>query len=140
MGEKTTELRPIRKSDHLFLYEMLKERKPEENISHKEIPSMKQHILFVSSKPYSKWYIIQHKKEKVGTIYLSKQNEIGFHLKKEFQKIEIEEKILKILFQKHPRKKYFVNVNPKNRKRIQFLNKNDFKLIQYTYELTMDKK
>ena len=30
------------------------------------------------------------------------------------------------------------NVNPKNKKSLDFFKKNGFKLIQYTYELTLD--
>ena len=73
-------LKSVFKSDHPFLYELLKERTPEVNISHKEMPTYKKHVKFVISKPYAAWNIIYYKNEKIGSIYLSKQNEIGMFL------------------------------------------------------------
>ena len=67
--------------DYLFLYDLLKERNPQANISHKKMPSYAQHIKFVNSRPYTKWYIIEKGNEMVGSVYLSKQNEIGIFIK-----------------------------------------------------------
>ena len=44
------------------------------------MPTYHQHVLFVNSKPYAKWYKILNKKDTIGTVYLSKINEIGIHL------------------------------------------------------------
>jgi glucose-6-phosphate 1-dehydrogenase len=139
MKKFITELQPIRKSDHLFLYEMLKERNPKENISHKKIPSFKQHTSFVSSKPYSKWYIILYKKEKAGSIYLSKQNEIGIHIKNNLENIRIAKDAIKIIIEKNPRKKYFANISIKNKKLMKFFDSQKFYKLQVTYELDMEK-
>ena len=70
------ELRQVRKSDSLFLYNLLKERDPKANISHKKMPTFKQHEKFMDSKPYSKWYVIMGSEEKLGSIYLTKESEI----------------------------------------------------------------
>ena len=70
-----------------FLYEFLSERQPIENISHKQMPTFREHVKFINSTPYSKWYIINYDDQKIGTIYLSKQNEIGIHLKKDFSSL-----------------------------------------------------
>ena len=43
-------LKPIKKGDYKFLFELLKERKKNENISHKIMPTFSQHKKFVSSK------------------------------------------------------------------------------------------
>ena len=75
-------LKPVDKSDFRFLYQHLKERNPSANISHKKMPTYAEHVKFVMSRPYSKWYIIIHKNKKVGIIYLTKQNEIGIFIKK----------------------------------------------------------
>ena len=72
----------VKKTDCPFLYELLGERGPWMNISHREMPSYEDHVNFVMSKPYSKWYIIKTNEQKIGTIYLSKQDEIGIFLKK----------------------------------------------------------
>lgn len=128
-------LKPVTKSDLRFLYQHLKERDSRANISHKKMPTYAEHVKFIMSRPYSKWYIIIYKNKKVGTIYLTKQNEIGIFLEKEIQDRGIGQKTLELLMQKNPRKRYLANVSPKNKKSIRFFIRNGFKLIQYTYEL-----
>ena len=130
-------LRKIEDSDFNFLYKLLKERNPKENISHKQMPSYQQHVKFIKSKPYQKWYVIEKNRKKIGTIYLSKQNEIGLFLKKESDIVNIKEVVLKLIIEKNPKKRYLANVNPKNKELIKFFKKNNFKLLQYTYELEM---
>ena len=122
-------------SDVDFLYELLLQRETNTNISHKKVPTFLQHKRFVESNPYSYWYVIFSKNIKIGTIYLTNINEIGFHIKKEFKSLQIENIILNKLFEKHPRGRYLANVNPKNKKLIEFFKKNGFKLLQHTYEL-----
>lgn len=51
-------LKLVDEKDIRFLYQLLKLRKPLENISHKNMPSYNEHTKFVKSKPYQKWYII----------------------------------------------------------------------------------
>ena len=136
MGEYLDiKLKPVAKSDHRFLYQHLKERNPSANISHKKMPTYAEHVKFVMSRPYSKWYIIIHKNKKVGTIYLTKQNEIGIFIKNKMQDKLIGQKTLEMLMGKNPRKRYLANVSPKNKKSIRFFTRNGFKLIQYTFEL-----
>ena len=125
----------ISEKDYQFLYEFLCERKPIESISHNKIPSYDEHVKFVKSKPYSKWYVINFNNKKVGTIYLSKQDEIGIFLKKDFQNRGIGKNALNLLIKKNPRRKYFANVNPRNVKSKRFFEEFGFKLIQNTYEL-----
>ena len=140
MNQNNFNFKKVTESDIEFLYDMLAQRDYASNISHKNIPSFLQHKKFVQTKPYSYWYVITSNNKKIGTVYMTKINEIGLNIKKEFQSSILEKTILKKLFQKHPRKRYLVNVNPKNKKRIQFLKNNGFKLIQHTYELSMDIK
>ena len=135
---KNINLKLISEKDHKFLYELLKEREPSTNISHKKMPTFNQHVNFVLSKPYSKWYIILQGIDKVGSIYLSKQNEIGIFLKKESHHAGIGTMALKLVMKKNPKKGYLANVNPKNKKSIEFFKKNNFKILQYTYELKSD--
>ena len=133
--EPLIKLKPVSKSDYRFLYNLLKERDPRANISHKKMPTYNEHKKFVKSKPYSRWYIVVHSNKKIGSVYLSKNAEIGIFLKKEFQAHDIGKKVLKMIIQKNPRKPYLANINPKNTKSIKFFKKNHFKLIQYTFEL-----
>jgi len=128
-------LKNVNKSAHKFLYQLLAERKPIENISHKKMPTYNEHVKFVNSKPYSKWYVIHYKSQKVGTIYLTKQNEIGIHIKKDYQRHGFGKHAMKLLIKKNPRNRYLANINPKNTKSIKFFTKQGFKLIQYTYEM-----
>ena len=131
-------LKLISEKDHKFLYELLKEREPSTNISHKKMPTFNQHVNFVLSKPYSKWYIILQGIDEVGSIYLSKQNEIGIFLKKGSHHTGIGTAALKLIMNKNPKKQYLSNINPKNNKSIEFFKKNNFKILQYTYELNCD--
>ena len=133
--KNSIKLRPVKKSDCLFLYDLLKERDPRVNISNKKMPTFPQHEKFVLSKPYSKWYIIQNFENDVGSVYLTKDNEIGIFLKKKILGKGIGANTLKLLIEKNPKSRYLANVNPQNKKSIQFFKNNGFKLIQYTYEL-----
>lgn len=128
----------VKKSDYKFLYELLKKRDPKSNISHKTMPTYNEHIKFVKSKPYKIWYVIYFGNAKAGSIYLSKQNEIGIFLLKKYQGKNIGQTALRLLMKKNPQKRYLANVNPKNCKSIKFWRKNKFRLIQYTYEFIPD--
>lgn len=127
-------LRAVNNSDAKFLFDLLDQRDPHANISHKKMPSYDEHIIFIKSKPYTKWYIILKSKEKVGSIYLSKQNEIGIFLLRNFQRKNIGNSALTQLIKKNPRKRFLANINPKNKKSMTFFKNNNFKLIQYTFE------
>lgn len=127
-------LKNVNQSDFRFLYNLLKERNPDMNISHKKMPTYSEHVKFVKSKPYTKWNIIEYGKQKIGTIYLSKNNEIGIFLKKRFQGKNVGQESLELFMKINPRKQYLANVSPKNIDSQKFFKKNAFKLIQYTYE------
>lgn len=130
------QLKEAAKSDCRFLYDLLKQREPQANISHKEMPTYKNHVKFVMSKPYSKWYVIYYKNRKTGSIYLSKQDEIGIFIKKEMIGKGIGVEALNKLIKFNPRTRYLANVSPKNNTSMKFFKKHGFKLIQYTFELT----
>ena len=135
-NELPMKLKPVSKSDYRFLYDLLMERNPRANISHKKMPTYNEHVSFVSAKPYSKWYVILYRVNKAGSIYLTSQNEIGIFIKKSFQNKQIGNIALRKLIQKNPKKRYLANVNPKNKKSIRFFKNSGFKLIQYTFELS----
>ncbi|NDF29934.1 MAG: N-acetyltransferase [Nitrososphaeria archaeon] len=128
----------ISNSDLRFLYLLLKERDPRANISHRIMPTYAEHVKFVKSKPYKAWYVVYFGSKKAGSVYLSKQNEIGIFLLKKYYGNDIGQQALHLLMQKNPEKRYLANVNPKNSKSIKFFKKNKFKLIQYTYEFMPD--
>lgn len=128
-------LKEVDDSDLEFLYYLLEERDPRANISHKKMPTFEEHVKFVQSRPYSVWYVILVNKERAGSIYLSKQNEIGIFVKENVKCRGIGSQALKILMEQNPRKRYLANVSPQNHTSSEFFKKHDFKLIQYTYEL-----
>lgn len=73
---------------NIFLYGLLAEREPYQNISHKEMPTFENHVKFVKSKPYKEWFVIYdtEQKKRVGSVYLSKENEIGVFISKNQRK------------------------------------------------------
>ena len=130
-------LKQITENDMLFLYELLKNKDPNSNISHKKMPTYAQHIKFIESRPYSKWYVIILNNQKIGSAYLSKQNEIGIFITKNKQRKKLGTSVLDMIIKKNHRKRYLANVNPKNKKSISFFKKNGFELIQHTFELEL---
>ena len=133
--KKAVILKDVKKSDCSFLYELLSERKSYVNISHKKNPTYANHVKFVMSKPYSKWYIIYHATEKIGSIYLTKQDEIGINFKEQNITNKIRSKVLKMIIKKNPRNRYLININPSNTSMKNFLTNEGFELIQHTYEI-----
>ena len=138
MDNISINLKVVMKSDVRFLYNQLKERESKINISHKKMPTFEQHSKFVMSNPYSKWYIIMYKNKKIGNTYLTKTNEIGIFVLKSVKIKGIGKIVLQFLMKMNSRSRYLANVSPKNKKSQDFFKKNNFKLIQYTYELTFD--
>ncbi len=134
-NEIVIKLRSVKKSDCEFLYDLLNERHPSANISHKKMPSFSQHVIFVLSKPYSKWYVIEALQKNVGSIYLTENDEIGIFIKTDFHGKGIATCAMNQLMKKNPRSRYLANVNPKNKKSIKFFKNYEFNLIQHTYEL-----
>ena len=128
-------LKEVDEKDVQFLYNLLEERKPVTYISHKKMPTYEEHVNFVKSSPYSKWYIIEVDEERAGSIYLTKQNEIGIFLNEGLQEKGIGSNALNVLIGKNPDLRYLANINPENKKSIEFFKKLGFRLIQYTYEL-----
>lgn len=128
-------LKTVSSSDHQFLYDLLSQRKTNESISHKKMPTFEEHVKFVSSKPYSKWYVIRLNSTIVGSVYLTHQNDVGIHVIEEVRGKDVAKQALKLIMKKNPKSRYLANINPKNKRSIKFFTKNGFKLIQYTYEL-----
>ena len=63
---------------------------------------------------------------------------IGIFLKKGSHHTGIGTMALKLVMRKNPNKRYLANIHPKNKKSIEFFKKNNFKILQYTYELNCD--
>ena len=90
---------------------------------------------FVMSKPYTNWYIVEYNKKTVGSIYLSKRDEIGISINNDSEYDLIAKLSLKLLVKLNPRKRYLANVSPNNKKLQEFLLKNGFAILQNVYEM-----
>ena len=123
------ELKKIESGDYTFLYELLKNRDPIYNISHKNMPSYDEHKKFVRSVPYTNWYIVFFNRKKIGAAYLSFDDEIGISFLPDYDIEVFRKKTLAELINKNPRKRYLANVNPINEKYKEFLKKEGFKLF-----------
>ena len=115
-----------------FLYEILKERLkyPDENISHKSLPSYEEHINFCYSHPYLVWYVIVNAQKNdacIGSVYMSKDFEIGIHIAEGHQKRGIGKDAVEHLLSMYPKLGTVkANINPHNKRSIEFFKKLGF--------------
>lgn len=142
----------VRSMISMFLYELLQERKPWQNISHKEMPTYFAHEEFIESRPYRDWFAIQngHTYEFVGSIYVTRDNEIGIHLLDRYQRMGYGKKALEAIYEHFSFIPHFkANIAPLNSGSIAFFVNNGFmyensridngQLIQYTYRIANPK-
>lgn len=120
-------------SQALFLYELIKERDPSINISHKETPPFFKHLEFVNSKPYAVWNIIELDDAPIGSVYLTKDAEIGIFLSKGNQHRGIGRSAVQLFMRQNPQSEYLANISPQNFTSQQFFHRLGFKCIQFTY-------
>lgn len=135
-------LKPVTKNDYEFLYVLMLERTKNVNIEHNTTPTFSEHVKFIKTKPYYRWLMIMYDDNKVGTIYLTKKNEIGIFIKKMYSGKRIGQKAMKLLMDKYPKSYYLANVNPKNKNSISFFKKNGFKPLKvvFRYRNTVHEK
>ena len=117
------------------LYDLLMERTPHVNISHRRMPTWRQHLRFIATRPYTAWYIINSHREYVGAIYLTAADEIGVGILSLWQGNGFGPRAIRLLMRKHPRARYLANINPRNETSIRMFRRMGFRLIQQTYEL-----
>jgi RimJ/RimL family protein N-acetyltransferase len=127
-----------------FLYELLKERPPEANISHGEMPTIEQHRGFVMRRPYRAWFIVENDEgERVGAVSVTTRNEVGIAILKAHQRkgygVAAIEALLRsaVLAPASPSevpRKLVANVAPGNATSRAMFEKMGCKLIQVTYE------
>jgi len=122
-----------------ILYQLLKERTPEQSISHKGMPTLQEHTDFVESDPYLAWLFIYDKDEgeMIGSIYLTELREVGISIFKHHQGLGYGKGAVRILMQRYPGK-FLANINPENEASIGFFNGMGFKHIQNTYEYNQE--
>lgn len=119
-----------------FLYELLGERQPEVNISHKAMPSFAEHEAFVRSAPYAGWWVIvKTKGGPVGACYVTKQNEIGIQISEWHQRKGYARTALNTLIAMHPGRRLLANIAPGNEASQKLFENFGFKMVQHTFAL-----
>ncbi len=128
-------LRRVTVDDAAFLFRLLKQRPDTHNISHRKMPSRAKHLAFIRSLPYAHWYVLHDNGIDIGSIYLSRQDEIGVNLLFEHRSTLMTQRVMLLLMAKHKRKRYLANAAPQNTALQYSLTGIAFSLIQHTYEL-----
>jgi len=132
-----------------FLYQLMKERPPESNISHQEMPTIEQHVAYVNSKLLRFWELIEDDEGNwIGYVCATYRNEIGVVLKQDAGGMGYGEQAVRLAMEKYRPLpalageccgKWLANINPDNNASIYlFEDKLGGKLIQLTYILSGD--
>ena len=127
-------LRNVIHNDAPFLYGLLEERTKSQSISHKKMPTFTEHLNFLKSMPYKAWWIV-FDREPMGMAYLTKNDEIGVFLLKKHWNKGYGKRLIKMITEQRPEKRFLANINPNNKRSIGVFQKLGFKKIQVTFEL-----
>lgn len=120
-----------------FLYDLLRQRPSEANISHKQMPTLRTHTTFVNRKPYLDWRIVEHhgeRSQRVGAIYLTDRREVGIHFIEGARHMGFGRQAM-IEFRKLHPGPMLANVAPGNGPSNAFFRSLGAEVIQLTYEL-----
>lgn len=129
-----------------FLYDLLAERRPEVNISHKAMPSFTDHEAFCASKPYTGWWLIVQVSRRdghtqvtlnipVGACYITHMGEIGIQIGAAHQRKGYARTALNTLIAMHPGRRLLANIAPGNESSRRLFEGFGFKHVQNTFEL-----
>jgi RimJ/RimL family protein N-acetyltransferase len=114
-------------------YQLLDEREPKQNISHREMPTWQQHCNYIGSRPHAAWYWFTSPGDiPAGCVYLSKQREIGIGVLKAHRGQGLGKQAVQELMCMHPGR-VLANINPANTQSARLFHSIGFKLIQVTY-------
>src|SRR4029077_21209232 len=132
-------------------WQLLMERPPEANISHREMPTLEEHAKYVTTQPYRVWLVVESDvihgeeypfRELIGTIALTKQNEIGVGILKAHQRMGYARDAIRLVMSLYPPLTgeigvrpgcYVAHVAPLNWASHNLFNKLGAKIIQATY-------
>ena len=106
---------------------------PDTNISHSTMPTWHDHVKFIKSSPYTAWYVIMRRNSKIGVVYLTKHNEVGVYIKKEFRRKGYAAHSIKLMMEKFRSRRFLANINPSNKASISLFEGLGFGHIQNTY-------
>lgn len=135
---KLVKVNPSNYSDLLLLWRCLAERPKWANISHNgTLPLWENHVDFVKSNPYREWNIIKILIDGVwmscGNTYITKDNEIGIFVLKQYQRRGIALSVVKKI---STGRELLANVAPRNYPSQRLFKKLGFVHIQNTYRRT----
>ncbi len=129
----------VEKNELEFLYHLLKSRT--HSISHKKLPSFKEHTNFVKNHPYHKWFFVEKESQRLGSLYIHQDNSIGLDILEKFEEhipeiLSFLEKEYKPLPQiKSVRSKnFFINVSPESKSLHTKLLLSGYKISQISFE------
>lgn len=117
-----------------ILYQLLCERTADMNISHARMPTIREHMQFVSSMPYLAWYLIIVEGVQVGAIYLTRQREVGIFILNAHKGKGYGRSAIAALRLKH-QGPILANINPHNARSIKFFEQLGATQLQVTYKL-----
>lgn len=123
-----------------ILFELLKERKPEQSINFK-MPTFEQHEAYVKNraKTHKCWYLLTvddcGRKIYVGSVYLTKAREVGVFVFEVFRGQGYASQGITMML-KHWPGKATANINPDNYPSIKLFESLGFELHQMTYAKT----
>ena len=124
------------KDSATVLFRLLGERAQVESISHRRMPTWSEHRAFVRSRPYRAWYLIEAASEFVGAIYLSKAKEIGLFIFRKYRRKGYGYAAIHLLIHRHRLRKFYINLNPRNRAGLSLIHRLRGQHIQSTYQVT----
>ena len=100
-------------------------------------PAFSEHVQFVQGRPYLRWYfIIGNNSELVGSIYLTRQYEIGVHVFQEYQRQGYGGMAVRELMRMHQgdvNGPFLANINPDDDRGVRFWKSVGFVLKHLTY-------
>lgn len=130
-----------------ILHQVLLERTPEQNISHRGTPTFEQHRQFVTRRPYRAWYLVMAPEQTrafVGAVYATSRNELGVFILQAWQKRGYGPAALTEFMRRHQpldritgkrRDCWLANIAPGNARSKSLFERLGFRKVQETYAL-----
>jgi RimJ/RimL family protein N-acetyltransferase len=128
-----------------ILWQLLAERDPIANISHKAMPAMSDHVFYIAGRPHKEWWLIRAERPPrsgasrewhyVGACYLSKNYEIGIQIFKEYQRNGYGRAVIAEIMRNYAGHRLLANIAPGNEASRLLFQSFGFQLIQHTYSL-----
>jgi len=115
-----------------FLFYLLAERENYMNISHKGMPTFDEHYTFVQSKPYEDWRIIEDGGILRGSVYLTRNREVGIHILKAYCGMGYGKEAIDFMEKKHGLPIY-ANISVNNPGSMAFFDKRGYRRLQETW-------